>query len=279
MLQWKRILIVDDNETNRRILRKQLEWFGVSIVEMESGPAALALLRVDNAFDLAILDMQMPHMDGIMLARNIRNEFPTLRFPLVMLTSMGQSLSPSERELIATKLNKPVKIAALVTAILRALNQQTSLIVQEPTEMVRSKSALLADRFPIRILLAEDNLVNQKVGLKLLKKLGYKGDVAANGLEAIEALKRQPYDLVLMDVHMPEMDGVEATRRIHQVWGANRPVIIAMTANAMQGDREKYLADGMDGYVSKPVRLADLSEAIEEAVRSGPVSRIDRALE
>ena len=264
LLQWKRILIVDDNETNRQILRKQLEWFGVDIVEMESGPAALALLRVDSHFDLAILDMQMPHMDGIMLARRIRTALPTSDFPFVMLTSLGQSLTDSQRDLVAAKLNKPVKISALVTAILRALDQRINMVVQEPTKPVTTTKKLMADRFPLHVLLVEDNLVNQKVGLKLLKKLGYKGDVAANGLEAIAALKRQPYDLVLMDVHMPEMDGVEATQRILEVWGENRPVIIAMTANAMQGDREKYLADGMDGYVSKPVRIADLSATIEE---------------
>jgi two-component system, sensor histidine kinase len=271
----KRLLIVDDNETNRRILTLQAQTWGMIPFAASSGPEALQWIRRGDSFDLAILDMQMPDMDGLMLAKKIRKVQKYEHFPLVMLSSIGQRADLESREQsepawaeFASILSKPVKAAQLLKA-LESIFQEASETSAQPVPVVAQAEAMptLGERLPLRILLAEDNLVNQKVALQTLKKMGYRADIANNGLEVLEALKHKTYDLIFMDVQMPEMDGFQTTQAIHQKWSAvhdyPRPWIIAMTANAMQGDREACLQIGMDDYVSKPIKMQDLQTILE----------------
>jgi PAS domain S-box-containing protein len=261
-LRGKRVLIVDDNATNRRILTLQLERWGMRSFDTSAPHEALEWVRRGDLFDLAILDMNMPEMDGVALASAIRTLRDSTALPLILFSSLGRRETGDGVE-FAAYLYKPLKPSQLFDAL-------ATLFVKE-TPSTRSAAAAqpqidahMAERLPLRILLAEDNAVNQKLGLRLLSQFGYRADVAANGLEAIEALRRQPYDVVLMDVQMPELDGLEATRQIRQIWpAAQQPRIIAMTANAMEGDRELCLQAGMDDYISKPIRIHDLIGALE----------------
>jgi len=265
-LKGKYLLIVDDNATNRKSLALQAQSWGMIPQTTASGSEALKWLLRTDKFDVAILDMQMPEMDGLTLALKIRQNPNYKKLPLVILTSMGKSESQKVEVDFAAFLNKPVKQSQLF----RILNQIFS---KQPTqEKISGASSLtlnsnLAEQMPLRILLAEDNVVNQKVAKHVLQRLGYRADVAANGTEVIEALRRQPYDLILMDVQMPEMDGLEATRYICQNWEvAQRPRIIAMTANAMQGDKEVCLEAGMDDYITKPIRVDELVRALRRCL-------------
>ena len=256
-LQGKKVLIVDDNFTNRQILQLQFNCWNIESVALESGVEALELLNTDQTFDLAILDMQMPVMDGEMLAREIRKKFSRPELPLIMLTSIGNTVrSPEIKELFSYYVNKPIKHSVLADILLSVLaNEQSgSLTIPEIQSEMKSVSIL----YPFSILIAEDNFINQKLIRKLFELLGYRTDLVANGLEAIEAFKRKSYNLIFMDVQMPEMDGYEATRLIKERWRKDGPIIIAMTANAMQGDKEKCLLAGMDDYISKPLRLEDI---------------------
>jgi CheY-like chemotaxis protein len=215
--------------------------------------------------DLAILDMHLPGMDGAQLAREIRQREPAL--PLVLFTSLGRKEAAAEPGLFRAHLAKPLRQSQLFDALMELLAEAgpTPAGRKANAPSVPRLDADLAQRHPLRILLAEDNAVNQKLALRLLQQMGYRADVAGNGIEAIEALQRQPYDVVLMDVQMPEMDGLEATRRIVAKWPAGeRPRIVAMTANAMQGDREECLAAGMDDYLTKPIRVEALQQALLE---------------
>ena len=268
-LEGKNLLIVDDNLTNCQILTRQTLSWGMIPIAVNSAQQAWDILRKETQyFDLAILDMQMPEMDGLTLAKHIR-EIPQRKgLSLIILTSMGKSeISHKIQELeLAAVLNKPIKQSQLYNILV-------SLFGGKPLEIFRSgqgKNSLeipvLGEKFPLKILLADDHLVNQKVALQILQKMGYRADVAGNGLEVLEALRRQPYDVVLMDVQMPEMDGLEASRCICNEWptATSRPRIIAMTANAMQGDRDECLAAGMDDYVSKPIHLEELIKALAQ---------------
>lgn len=260
-LSGKRVLVVDDNYTNRRILMLQLSFWNIETIAVSSGNEALALLDDGVIFDTAILDMQMPVMDGEMLAHEIRKRFSKSQMPLIMLTSIGFNLrTPEVQQLFSFYLNKPVKHSRLAEILLYVFmvdskNQITK--VENEWELM-----ILSEKYPFDILIAEDNFINQKLIRKLFEVLGYKTDLAANGYEVIDALKRKSYNLIFMDVQMPEMDGYEATRIIKERWSTKAPVIIAMTANAMHGDKEKCLLAGMDDYVSKPLRLDDLLRLI-----------------
>ncbi|NET37608.1 MAG: response regulator [Cyanothece sp. SIO1E1] len=266
-LKGKRLLIVDDNDTNRQILDKQATSWGMLTQVAQSGPEALQWLQQGQVLDMAVLDMQMPMMDGLELAAKIHAlpDFKTL--PLVMLTSMGQyeiSKQAIEQH-FAAFLNKPIKQSQLFDILTNILGGQQHIKIQGTRSQASTIDHQLAEKLPLRILLAEDNGVNQKLATQLLARMGYRADVAGNGLEVLEALDRQPYDVILMDVHMPEMDGLSATKQICQTWPADaRPCIIAMTANAMQGDREKCLDAGMDDYVSKPIRVEELVRALRQ---------------
>ncbi|NJK27880.1 MAG: response regulator [Coleofasciculaceae cyanobacterium SM2_3_26] len=267
-IQGKSILVVDDNATNRRILTLQIESWQMQAIAVDSGQEAIALFERGERMDLAILDMQMPGMDGLTLARALRQRPDTRTLPLVVLSSIGEQIGSLEKQglTLAAVLNKPVKQSQLYDVLHNIFCRQSisasdraaanaSTLVNPPEEI-----PCLSD---LRILLAEDNATNQKVALRILERLGYRADVAANGLEVLEALHRQPYDVVLMDVQMPEMDGLEASRQICQTYTL-RPRIIAMTANAMQGDREMCLNAGMDDYVSKPIQPDVLRKALAQ---------------
>ena len=259
-LKGKRILVVDDNATNRRILALQTARWGMVVQDSEFPAQALELLG-GPPFDLAILDMHMPGMDGATLAQRIRDAGHTL--PLVLFSSHGRK-EATDRLFNAT-LAKPLRQSQLFDTLVQLLAQDHA-PKAAPAAAKPRMDAGMAERHPLRILLAEDNVVNQKLALRLLSQMGYRADVASNGIEAIESVERQTYDLVLMDVQMPEMDGLEASRRITAKWPPRqRPRIVAMTANAMQGDREECLAAGMDDYVTKPIRVEALVEALERA--------------
>ena len=266
VIEGRRLLIVDDNATNRRILTTLARAHGVGSYAVASGPEALAVLATGERFDFAILDMQMPDMDGEMLARAIRREHPDADLPLVLLSSLGQRELIGDRGLFFACLTKPAKPAQIVDVLAQAAAHPGRRTNRAPAGAARPGSS---PRFRgERVLLAEDNAVNQKVALHMLAHLGYRADVAANGHEVLAALRRQPYDIVLMDVQMPEMDGCEATTRLRAdglLRARGRPWVIALTANAVLGDRERCLAAGMDDYVSKPIKIPDLTAALERA--------------
>ena len=261
-LQGKRVLIVDDNATNRQILRRQTESWGMLARDTGLPAQALEWIQRGDPFDIGILDMQMPDMDGVTLAKEIRKHRGSETLPLVMLTSIGR-FSEVGMDEFAVNLTKPIKPSQLYDALMDVFGQQPAFAVSVPA----TERAAPPVPGALRILVAEDNAVNQQLAVLLLQKLGYRADVAGDGVEALEALERQPYDVVLMDVQMPEMDGLEATRRIHQRWAAERPYIVAVTANAMEGDREACIAAGMDDYISKPIRENEIAAALRRSSR------------
>jgi PAS domain S-box-containing protein len=266
-LAGKRLLIVDDNATNRQILIQQGQSWGMLTRAAQSGIEALDWLRQGEVFDLAILDMQMPKMDGLTLAAQIRKLSACQNLPLVMLTSIGMPETSDQnlKRHFAAFLSKPIKQSQLHDVLVQVLLKQPIKVRPSSYSASSEIDPHLAQHMPLRILLAEDNLVNQQVALQLLKRMGYRADVAGNGLEVLDALSRQSYDVVFMDVQMPEMDGLTATRQICQQWSKNqRPQIIAMTANAMRGDREMCLEAGMDDYISKPIHVEDLVRALSK---------------
>jgi CheY-like chemotaxis protein len=264
-LDGKRVLIVDDNATNRRILTLQLQKWGMQTRDCETPKEAMAWIKRGDPFDLAILDMHMPGMDGLALAGKIQKLRDAKALPLVLFTSLGRRESIGDSQLFAAYLSKPIKPSQLFDTVAGIFSTQPMTEKRTAPAKVQMDQEM-AKKHPLRILLAEDILVNQKLALRLLDQMGYRADVASNGLEAIQSLERQPYDVILMDVQMPEMDGLEASRRICARWPrSERPTIIAMTANAMQGDREMCLEAGMDDYVSKPIRPDELIKSIMKA--------------
>jgi PAS domain S-box-containing protein len=266
-LEGRRVLIVDDNATNRRILVAQVGRWGMVARDTGSATEALEMVRSDTPLDLLLTDLQMPDLDGVALAEATHAARPDL--PVILLSSIGRRERGSPA--VSAFLAKPVKPSALHDAVVTALAGARAVPVRRVVERPTLDPAM-AERHPLRILLAEDNPVNQKLALRLLERMGYGADVAGDGLEAIAALETQPYDVVLMDVQMPELDGLEATRRIRARWPDGRPHIIAMTANAMDEDRDACLAAGMDDYVSKPIRVEAIVAALERAPSesSGP---------
>jgi signal transduction histidine kinase/CheY-like chemotaxis protein len=262
-LQGRRLLVVDDNDTNRRIVVHYLHAWGMLARDTASAAEALNWIGRGDPFDLAILDLHMPEMDGVTLARQIRARRNAQALPLVLCSSVTRGDRESDGSVFAAELTKPVKPSQLYDALLGIFAGQAPLTRRR--EPAAALDPDMAQRVPLRILLAEDNAVNQKLALRLLGQLGYRADVAGNGREAIAALERQPYDVVLMDVQMPELDGLEASRLICQRWPrSERPRLIAVTANAMQGDREQCLEAGMDDYISKPIRVDELIAALNQ---------------
>jgi CheY-like chemotaxis protein/nitrogen-specific signal transduction histidine kinase len=261
-LQGKRLLIVEDNKTHRQILNLQTQAWGMIPVVTCSGAEALRYLERQEPFDLAVLDMQMPEMDGIELATKIRQMATYRRLPLVVLSSLGVSKIDAGKVDFAAILSKPIKQLQLHDVLAKVLGGRSDLMEQVRSEQ-ENASKIPDPSHSLRILLAEDNLVNQKVAIHMLKKIGYQADVAMNGLEAIEILQKSIYDVVLMDLQMPKMDGIEATRHIISRFPPERrPQIVAMTANAMEGDREICLAAGMNDYITKPINIEQLAKAL-----------------
>ena len=258
-LEGRRLLVVDDNATNREIASRQARSWGMEPVAVGLASDALALLDGGEQFDAALLDLVMPEMDGVELAREIRSREAV--FPLVLVTSLGRVPPGGSTPEFAAQLSKPLKSSQLYEALVLVLGGEGS---DTPADEALTRPA--TEQSQLQILLVEDGAMNQTVALGLLRRLGYRADVAWNGREAVEALERQRYDVVLMDVHMPELDGLDATRQIRDRWKKEaRPHIIAMTANAMAEDREACFAAGMDDYLAKPIRLDGLANALRAA--------------
>jgi len=271
-IEGTRVLAVDDNPTNRKVIAGMLKPWGVRHVEVESARQALDALqsaaREGDPFRLAILDMQMPDVDGEMLGAMIREDHVLDDTALVMMTSMGGrgDAARLEKAGFAAYLMKPVKQSQLYDCLVTVLGRSKSGVAPEAARIITRHSLTDLAKSRVRILLAEDNAINQEVALATLGKMGYRAAAVANGREAVAALEMQSYDLVLMDVQMPEMDGFEATATVRDPLSRvrNHSVpIIALTAHAMAGDREKCLAAGMNDYLSKPLRPEELSRTIE----------------
>jgi CheY-like chemotaxis protein len=272
-LQGLRCLIVDDNETNRKILEYQTTSWGMRNVSAATGYSALAQLRTSfhrgEPFDVAILDMHMPEMDGIQLARAIKADPALAPMKLVMLASIspkehGHDISDVD---IAAYLTKPVKQSHLYNCLVGVMAEQKA----EPVHDATPAAIEPAERVQRgRILVVEDNPVNQKVAVRMVEKCGFRADVAANGIEAVDAVEQMPYDLVFMDCQMPEMDGYQATieirRREAEGTAARHIPIIAMTAHALAGDDQKCFAAGMDDYISKPVKPNQLRALLDRVL-------------
>ncbi len=257
-LAGKRVLIVDDNASNRLLLKLQTERWGMRARDTNSPAVALEWIVQGDPFDVALLDYQMPEMDGIALAREIRAVRGAHAPVLILLSSTGQSLASVDAG-FAAGLSKPLRLSHLRDRLLETIGDQRDTSAGAVPPVARD----VGSPVPLRILLAEDNAINQKVALRLLERLGYGTDVVGDGRQALARLDHAAYDVILMDVQMPEMDGLEASRAICARWAASeRPRIIAMTAEAMQGDRDKCLAAGMDDCIVKPVTLDRLAAAL-----------------
>ena len=275
----KRVLILDDNHTNRVILQTQLANWKLIPIVAASGDEALAILAKNELPDLIISDAQMPYMDGFQFAQRVKELYPQV--PIILLSSMGDENNKNKKQLFTSVLTKPIKQHELSRYILEGLQQKD---FNMPKEVPAAKLYLnFACEYPAQILIAEDNLVNQHVINQMLKKLGYAADIVNNGLEAVEAIRSKVYNLVLMDMQMPELDGLEATERIrhnNKTLGIAEkvPVIIALTANIMPGDQERCLAAGMNDYLSKPLKTAELMEMLKKWTTISATPPVDDAV-
>ena len=281
-VKQKRLLIVGANATNNEMVRAYLAQWECPHEAASGGEEALRLLRQAAAagepFDLALLDMRMHDLSGEQLGRDVKADAEIKDTRLVMLTSLGQQGNFARLEEIgfAGYLVKPVKPSLLFDCLLNLLSEQVSdtrngSLGETRYVLAASELQAQARRSKARILLAEDNIVNQKVALKVLEKLGYRADVVGNGLDAVAALKTVPYDAVLMDCQMPEMDGYEATGRIRSMEQDKHTPIIALTAHTMKGDREKCLQAGMDDYLNKPFNAQALAAVIDKWLDGAPL--------
>jgi signal transduction histidine kinase/ligand-binding sensor domain-containing protein/CheY-like chemotaxis protein len=254
----KKVLVVDDNKTNLRIIDAQLKYWKLIPVIASSGPQALTLLADETKIDLVITDQNMPGMSGVELAQELRKKFPEM--PIVLLTSLGDESHKNYPGVFSSILTKPVKHQKLGEVVKKQLSRQ---VVQPDLKSAKNLLAKdFATEFPLDIMMAEDNAINEKLFVTVLSKLGYKPVVTRNGKEAVQEAARNHYDLVFMDVQMPEMDGLQATAAIRDLPG-RQPYIIAMTANAMQEDRQICLSAGMDDYVAKPLRYEEIKSALQ----------------
>ena len=260
-LEGKRVLVVEDNATLRNVLKEEISYWKLVPIIADSGAQALEILSHGTGIDLVLAEMQMPEMNGMELSLAIRKKHPLL--PIILMSTIGDESSKKYPELFSSVVTKPIRHSILSQHMLSALLNRGDV---SAVDVAPAKPKLTTDfskKYPLRILIAEDNRMNQKLAMRILGKLGYDPDIAENGKEVLEEVSKRNYDLILMDVQMPEMDGLEATRMI-RVCLENQPVIIAMTANAMQGDREECLKNGMDDYISKPVNLEELVIILEK---------------
>jgi signal transduction histidine kinase/DNA-binding response OmpR family regulator len=249
-------LIVDDNATNRCILEIRCKNWGMTPTSTSSGAEALKKIAKQN-FDVVLIDFQMPEMDGLSLARAIHRQTPT---PLILLSSSGKLIAGEDAHLFRIQIPKPIRHSSLFNALLTILGPAT----KQPLKSDDKKfDHTMAAAHPLRILLAEDNSVNQQVALLMLSRLGYRADLATDGRRALESLGQAEYDLILMDVQMPNMNGIDAARIIRENLGANCPAIFALTAEALEGDKQRFLDLGFDGYLSKPLQTQTLQDALK----------------
>lgn len=267
LLAHKSAIIIEPNETVRDILSQWMRRWQMDVTTFHSGVDAIRAIEAGKQFDLCLSSHQLPDMDGYLFIRRIdqyRDDNETGSPKLILAKPISEIPPTDIPQHLSIIINKPIKMRTLMGALINAFAEQMDANVISH----RTFDAQVTGANPLHILLVEDNLINQKIALLMLKKFGYAADIAANGLEAIDALKRQPYDVILMDIHMPEMDGIQATHRILSEWDTTqRPRIIAMTANALQGDRERFLAEGMDDYVSKPINPDALADALSQVRR------------
>jgi CheY-like chemotaxis protein len=294
-LAGRRVLVVSPYETNRHILSHYTSQWGMEPFPAASSSEALALVQEDGAFDGAVLDVPLPESEGDRLDRELRMASHPRVLPVVSWTSLalrnreerreGAPLPAAQETLYLTRPIRPGVLHRALVRVFQVFQEQPALPVEGE---VRSVGDGISDLWlpvdqpmgqthPLHLLLAEDNVINQKVELRLLERLGYRADVAANGMEVLEALRRKPYDVVLMDIQMPDMDGIEATRRIRAQWPEDQqPCIIALTAHTMEEDRQWFLGVGMDDYIGKPVQMEELTEKLRNvpgrAGKSGAVS-------
>ncbi|MBS7566142.1 response regulator [Mucilaginibacter sp. Bleaf8] len=267
-VKGRRILIVDDNKTNLRILKLQLEQWEMQVVTALTAHEALLLINAGHVFDLVITDMQMPEMDGIQLAETMKHTHSQM--PVILLSSVGDETRKKHPDLFNSVLIKPVKLHHLSTAVQNALKR--NILAATDTEKPKIREQLLsvafAQEFPLRLLVAEDNPINQKLIGRILAKLGYEPVMVVNGLEVLQIVKQNSHDVILMDIQMPEMDGLEATRAIRREADIRQPYIAAMTANAMPEDEQECYRAGMDNYISKPLKLEVLLHVLEAAYKA-----------
>ena len=274
-LTGKRLLIVDDNATNRRILALQAQSWAMVPHTTDSPRDALGRIAGDEAFDVIVLDMNMPGMDGIELARAIRALGDKGSMPLVLLSSMAPISEQKKKEMegiqFAAMLAKPIKPSPLLNAFMSLFAGAATRAARPEPSKGPDFDGTMADKLPLRILLVDDNATNRKLGSKVLERLGYRPELAGDGRSAIARYAEERHDVILMDIEMPDMDGLEATRLIRSSGssGAGQPFIVALTANAMAGDRERYLEAGMDDYLSKPLRVEELVSSLKRAVLAG----------
>ncbi|NER02322.1 MAG: response regulator, partial [Okeania sp. SIO3C4] len=262
----KRVLLVDDNQTNLEILIWQCQQWEMLPFATDHAKEAISWIERGDLFDLAILDMAMPEMDGLTLGFELRKFKSQDELPLILLTSLGKYNEDidSINQIFSAYISKPVKQSTLLKTIVDIFATVKQTYHTQPTKQVQINHKL-AEHLPLKILLAEDNIINQEFAVAILEKMGYKIDVVNNGIDAIAACKNQNYDIIFMDVQMPEMDGLEATREIiKQLPSETRPKIIAMTANAMEDDRDECLQAGMDDYVSKPIKIQLMQQMLEK---------------
>lgn len=273
VLKQKRILIVDDNPSIRKVLAVQSEHWGMVSTSVDRGSNALARFEAGEEFDIVLIDKLLPGEDGVEIARKISDISKTCK--ILVMCPLGRRDISDDAE-ITNWISKPIKINHLLDRILGLLDKNYTSLSGEKKEVLDEN---MAERHPLRILIAEDNLINQKVATRILQRLGYDADVVANGMEALVAIRHVDYDVVLMDVQMPEMDGLEATRQIRaQYDDDNRPKIIAITADAQACDREACFEAGMDHYLSKPVRLDQVAGALAKVeARSHKRSRPEQS--
>jgi CheY-like chemotaxis protein len=266
----KRVLVVDDNAMVRQATCSLVGSWGMFPSAVASGKEALDRLEQGEPFDLALLDVQMPDMDGLELAMEIRKRRGPDVLPLAMMTSVGlrgEKLK-SARVNCQAVVTKPLRLGRLYEALMGVFGAQDA---REAGASSRwTAIPRIAERHPLRVLLAEDNPMNQKLVLRLLEKMGYKADLARDGLQVLEALAERPYDVILMDVQMPELDGLEVTRRIRTALPEEaRPRIVAMTAAALPADREACREAGMDDYLAKPLKVDDLVAVLATSIPRG----------
>jgi signal transduction histidine kinase/DNA-binding response OmpR family regulator len=255
-LEKKRILIADDNPTQRSIFMKQMQSWKVFPFLAATGKQALGTLSQES-IDLAIIDVRLSDMSAIELAKSIKNRYPAI--PIILMNAYGDESYKQEPELFSFIISKPLRQNVLLDNMLDVF---TPTSIEKPVA-IKKLTEDFSQQYPLRILIAEDNIVNQKLATRMLNKLGYQPDLAKNGKEAIEMVGHEHYDIILMDVQMPEMDGLEATRMIRTCLEV-QPVIIAVTANVMLGDRDDCMQAGMDDYISKPIELNELLAQLEK---------------
>lgn len=267
MLKGRKVLIVDDNFTNLKILGLQLENLSMKPFSASSADRALKILEKENEIELIITDMDMPEKNGVQLAKEIQKGFRNKA--ILLLSSIGDQSKKTHPGLFSTVLTKPVKYTQLIQALHAGLNSK-AVVPPSSHKPEKKLESDFSEKYPLSILVAEDTPINQKLILMILHRLGYQPEFVNNGLEALERVSEKKFDLILMDIQMPEMDGLQASREIRNQQHQNTPLIIAMTAGVLEEDRQRCAAAGMDGYIAKPLEIDKVKEILKKSGRKMP---------